>query len=54
MLRIYAGHHYRHWMYRSRNQRPPVMTSRPSCHWTAPRQSRKVLDGVINEYHRAV
>jgi len=49
VLRACAGHYNGHRPHQSRQQRPPIMTRRSSCRW--PR--RRVLGGVISEYHRA-
>jgi hypothetical protein len=52
VLRAYAGHHHHHRPHQSRQQRPdhdkPVFVPLDT-----PVQRRKVLGGVINEYHRA-
>jgi hypothetical protein len=53
MLRAYAGEHNGHGPHRSGHQRllehdEPVVVP-PD----APAQRRKVLGGVVNEYHRA-
>ena len=41
------------WPHQSRQQRPPDHDEPVAVPLTAPVQGRKVLGGVINEYHRA-
>ena len=52
-LRSYAGHYNGHRPHQSRQQRPPDHDASVAVTLTAPVQRRKVLGGVINEYHRA-
>ena len=52
-LRAYAGHYNGHRPHQSRQQRPPDHDEPVAVPLTAPVQRRKVLGGVINEYHRA-
>jgi hypothetical protein len=51
-LRTYAGHYSGHRPHQSRNQRPPDHDEMVVVPLAAPVQRRKVLGGVINEYHR--
>ena len=53
VLRIYAGHYNGHRPHQSRQQRPPDHDESAVVLLDAPVQRRKVLGGVINEYHRA-
>jgi hypothetical protein len=53
VLRTYAGHYNGHRPHQSRHQRPPDHDESAVVPLTAPVQRRKVLGGVINEYHRA-
>ena len=53
VLRAYAGHCNAHRPYQSRQQRPPGYDESIVIPLDAPVQRRKVLGGVINEYHRA-
>jgi putative transposase len=53
VLRTYAGHYNDHRPHQSRNQRPPGQNEPVLVPLAAPVQRRKVLGGVINEYHRA-
>jgi hypothetical protein len=52
-LRACAGHDNVHRPHQSRQQRPPEHDERVVVPLAAPGQRRKVLGGVINEYHRA-
>jgi len=49
----YAAHDNRHRPHQSRQQRPPGQSGQASAPPDMPVQRRKVLGGVINEYHRA-
>ncbi|MGH3197619.1 MAG: integrase core domain-containing protein [Streptosporangiaceae bacterium] len=53
VLRAYAGHYNGHRPHQSRQQRPPDHDERVVVPLAAPVQRRKVLGGVISEYHRA-
>jgi len=53
VLRTYAGHYNRHRPHQSRQQRPPDYNELVVVPLGAPVLRRKVLGGVINEYHRA-
>jgi putative transposase len=53
VLRTYAGHYNGHRPHHSRQQRPPDHDESVVILLDAPVQRRKVLGGVINEYHRA-
>jgi putative transposase len=52
-LRTYAGHYNGHRPHQSRRQRPPDHDEPVVVPLAAPVRRRKVLGGVINEYHRA-
>ena len=52
VLWTYAGHYNGHRPHQSRQQRPPDYDEMV-VPLTAAVQRRKVLGGVINEYHRA-
>ena len=53
VLQAYAGHYNGHRPHQSRQQRPPDHDESAVIPLDAPVQRRKVLGGVINEYHRA-
>ncbi len=53
VLGQYAGHYNGHRPHQSRQQRPPDQEGQVSVPLDLPVQRRKVLGGVINEYHRA-
>jgi putative transposase len=53
VLGEYAGHYNGHRPHQSRRQRPPDHDGQASQPLDLPVQRRKVLGGVINEYHRA-
>jgi hypothetical protein len=53
VLRTHVGHYNGHRLHQSRNQRPPDHDKPAVTPLAAPVQRRKVLGGVINEYHRA-
>ena len=53
VLRAYAGHYNGHRPHQSRQQRPPDHDEPVVIPLDGPVQRRKVLGGVINEYHRA-
>ncbi len=53
VLRTYAEHYNGHRPHQSRQQRPPNQHKPAVVLTDAPVQRRKVLGGVINEYHRA-
>ncbi len=53
VLRIYAEHYNGHRPHQSRQQRPPDHDEQEVVPIGTPVQRRKVLGGVINEYHRA-
>jgi putative transposase len=53
VLQDYAGHYNGHRPHQSRSQRPPDHDEPVVVPLAAPVQRRKVLGGVINEYHRA-
>ena len=53
VLRAYAGHYNGHRPHQSRNQRPPDQDEPVAVPLDRPAQRRKILGGVINEYHRA-
>jgi putative transposase len=52
VLREYAGHYNGHRPHQSRQQLPPDQADQASAPLDLPVQRRKVLGGVINEYHR--
>ena len=53
VLRGYTGHYNAHRPHQSRQQRPPDRDGSAVVPLEAPVQRRRVLGGVINEYHRA-
>jgi transposase InsO family protein len=53
VLGQYADHYNRHRPHQSRQQRPPDQDDQLPPPLDLPVQQRKVLGGVINEYHRA-
>ncbi|MCI0688764.1 MAG: transposase, partial [Sporichthyaceae bacterium] len=53
VLRTYTGHYNGHRPHQSRHQRPPDHGDPAVVPLDTPVQRRNVLDGVINEYHRA-
>jgi len=53
ILEAYAGHYNGHRPHQSRQQRPPEHDESVVVPLNAPVLRRKVLGGVINEYHRA-
>ncbi len=53
VLRTYAGHYNGHRPHQARQQRPPDHDEPVVVRLDAPALRRKVLGGVINEYHRA-
>jgi putative transposase len=53
VLRAYAGHYNGHRPHQSRQQRPPDHDEMAVIPLDTPVQRRKILGGVINEYHRA-
>jgi putative transposase len=53
VLGVYAGHYNGHRPHQSRQQRPPDHDGQASPPPGLPVQRRKVLGGVINEYHQA-
>jgi putative transposase len=53
VLRIYAGHYNGHRPHQSRQQRPPDHDEQETAPIGTLVHRRKILGGVINEYHRA-
>jgi len=53
VLRAYAGHYNGHRPHQSRQQRPPNHDEQIVILLDAPVHRRKIIGGVINEYHRA-
>ncbi len=53
VLRAYVGHYNGHRPHQSRQQRPPDQDEPAVVPLDRPVRRRKVLGGVINEYHRA-
>jgi len=53
VLRAYSGHYNGHRPHQARDQRPPDQDEPVVMPLDRPVQRRKLLGGVINEYHRA-
>jgi putative transposase len=53
VLRAYAGHYNGHRPHQSRQQRAPDHDEQVVMMLDAPVHRRKIIGGVINEYHRA-
>ena len=53
VLRTYAGYYNDHRPNQSRNQRPPGQNELVVVPLAGPVPRRKLLGGMINEYHRA-
>lgn len=53
VLQTYAGHYNGHRPHQSRRQLPPDCDEPVVASLSAPARRRKVLGGLINEYHRA-
>ena len=53
VLRTFAGHYNGHRPHQSRQQRPPDHDESVAGSLDAPVKRRKLLGGLINEYHRA-
>lgn len=53
VLAEYTDHYNRHRPHQSRQQRPPDSDKPVVTPLDAPIRRRRVLGGVINEYHRA-
>lgn len=53
VLRTYAGYYNSHRPHQSRDQRPPDHDEPVVVTLNTPVQRRRVLGGVVNEYHRA-
>ena len=53
VLGEYTDHYNRHRPHQSRRQRPPDVDEPAVTPLDTPIRRRKVLGGVINEYHRA-
>jgi len=53
VLGEYTDHYNRHRPHQSRRQRPPDSDESAVRPLDAPIRRRKVLGGVVNEYHRA-
>jgi putative transposase len=53
VLQAYTAHYSQHRPHQSQQQRPPDHDDLAVVPLDAPVQRRKVLGGVINEYHRA-
>jgi putative transposase len=53
VLGEYAGHYNRHRPHQSRQQRPPDQQTQATTPLSLPVGRRKVLGGVISEYHQA-
>jgi len=53
VLRAYAGHYNRHRPHQSRQQRPPNQEEPVTVPLDCPVRRRKILGGVIKEYHQA-
>jgi putative transposase len=51
VLRTYGGHYNGHRPHQSRHQRPPDHNESAIVSLQAPVRHRKLLGGVINEYH---
>jgi hypothetical protein len=53
VLDEYLIHYNGHRPHRTLGQRPPNLTAAPTPPVDGPVQRRRILNGLINEYHRA-